>query len=217
MKKALPLAILASACAISILAFLVLIPNDDDPELTTLVPKRSLTLAEIAKIKDKEEAHKAWRKRLDLSLDHETRLPAIVAAGKHRSFPATPHLDNLVGDPNSPLSERLLAAETLSRIAPLRKCPGLEAGLKSRVPELRLACAEALVRAGNAEIGIEQLFNHVLLKQTRRQALLRLRRLTNQTFPVEINAGPVKSNKQLALWKKWWAENKENFSPPAYN
>lgn len=217
MKKVSALSILFVAVAVTILTYQILIPSDDEVDLDKLSQSPTLSFAEIAQIKDKDSASKAWRTRLDLSLDQESRISAIKAAGKFQSLPATPILDTIVGDPNSPLAERLLAAETLSRIAPRRDCPGLEAGLKSTVPELRLACAEALVRTGQPDLGIKQLFNHVLLKETRKQALLRLRRLTHQRFPVDNKAGPLKSNQQLALWKDWWGKNKEHYSPPPYH
>lgn len=96
-------------------------------------------------------------------------------------------------------------------VASLQKGHGLwdtQAGL------LRNAAAEALTRAGSKD-GIPVLFDAVAgaSAEVRRDALVRLRRLTAQEFPTTVDGPAPERERTLALWRQWWDGAKGLFTP----
>lgn len=164
--------------------------------------------------KRKRLAEDSWRVSLNEANGTQERLQRIQKAGVNASLSACAALDEIVGNPQKPLSERLQSAAALARIGEQRSFPGLLSALKSRSPILRLACADALVRTGEHDKGFEALFSLARFQETRRSAVLYLRRLTGESFSVDPEAGPSEAYLQVQKWELWWQNNKDTFSAP---
>ena len=79
---------------------------------------------------------------------------------------------------------------------------------------LRNAAAEALTRHGNKD-GVPALLDAVdgPSAGVRRDALIRLRRLTAQEIPTTVDGTADERKRTLALWRHWWDEAKGLFKP----
>lgn len=165
-----------------------------------------------------EEAHRKfelqlWRDQFIESKSLVQLSSVISAAESEGSWASATAMDEVASNNRFALPVRLLATESLARIALHKDYPGLQVAAKSRHRQLRLSASDALVRCGHNKLGFDALLREAYSKSSRQAALFRLRRLTGQNFHIDAKAGPAATHKQIQVWKQWIDEQGNSFEP----
>lgn len=159
---------------------------------------------------EKQRALQIWRDQFDEARSLSVLKSVIELAESENSWASATALDEVVENNRFSVGVRLLASESLARASQKKSYQGLKKATRGRHRQLRLSAAEALIRCGHKHIGFEALFSELRSKQSRREAIFRLRRLTGQKFQLDPHAGPAEVHKNIEQWKLWIAEQGPN-------
>ncbi|MCI0339899.1 MAG: HEAT repeat domain-containing protein [Planctomycetales bacterium] len=127
-----------------------------------------------------------------------------IALGRDRSLAV--HACDALG--------RIKAAGAIARLDPLAKATAAAAGWRAdgQAGLLRGAAGEALARGG-VKSGVPALIENLASPhaEVRRDALVRLRRLTGKEIPAAVDAPASARDAVLQKWRDWWSKNQGLF------
>jgi len=218
MRKIYPASALLISIILALTWFILYVHHEQQSTNFIANPNQPLSnrLQLLKNFRSGSKAQKIWQVSLNDTTPNEHRHAFITLATHERIVAAAPALDALLLSSTTPVADRLLAIESLARIAKQETFQGLFKTLEHPNEQLRLAAAEALIRTGQHEPGFTMLFRLARLETTRSFASMRLQRLTGQSFPLNPNSGPAKAFMEVKAWEDWWLTHKVNFQPMPY-